>query len=157
MTSTAQASKYGQLRCEVSRNYSSDQFEVTLNVDSKFTTSRDFYELKNVKLDLRLDVLNDSEIFYKFKGIAFGTTRHNPFYAPRVYKDHLQFSPNFIAPQYDIETYEGHLQGDLKLIIPEKVFQSPLYNRIFKAYAILTSIDDHWGDTVELECRVLRD
>lgn len=69
----------------------------------------------------------------------------------------LQFSPNFIAPQYDIETYEGHLQGDLKLIIPEKVFQSPLYNRIFKAYAILTSIDDHWGDTVELECRVLRD
>lgn len=155
MSSTAQASKYGQFRCEVSRNYQSDQFDVTLNIEGLFTTSRDFYELQNVKLDLRVDFQNENEIYYKFKGLAFGTTRHNPFYAPRVYKDHAQFTPNFVDPSHDLRTYEGHLQGQLDLIIPEKVFQSPIYNRTFKAQAILTSIIDHWGDTVELECQLL--
>jgi len=65
---------------------------------------------------------------------------NNPNYRPRVYKEHFQF---------DIS--QG-VNGTVKLLIPFNAGNT--YDDRFMAVLILTHIDDHAGDSVQLECSI---
>lgn len=66
--------------------------------------------------------------------------RNNPNYNPRTYKNHFQF---------DIS--KG-VNGDVKLLIPFNAGKN--YDDHFNAVLIFKGIDDHAGDSVNVECSI---
>ncbi|WP_127716320.1 hypothetical protein [Halobacteriovorax sp. HLS] len=70
-------------------------------------------------------------------------------YRPRKYIGHLKFS--VLVNGYDREEYPGF--GYLELIVPSDKITS-FTSESFTSYLILTSMDDHFGGTISLDCKI---
>ncbi len=69
-------------------------------------------------------------------------------YNPRKYKNHMKFSINVNG----IGNENGF--GLVDLIIPTKELTAAKINSNFEAYVIMTWMDDHFGGTTKVYCKI---
>tara|TARA_R110000868_G_scaffold242548_1_gene498073 strand:- start:41779 stop:42549 length:771 start_codon:yes stop_codon:yes gene_type:complete len=115
-------------------------FNTLINFKGSLIKQSGFSKLQNINFDYT--VLDGDDIWTRG---SFQTKELNNFvnYRPRVYTNHDKFS--FTAN-------DRHSFGYFDLIMPKSITQDTVD---FTIYVIMTAIDDHYGDTVAVECSVL--
>ncbi|MBH48111.1 MAG: hypothetical protein CME71_08070 [Halobacteriovorax sp.] len=115
-------------------------FSTMINFNGSLTKQSGFSKLQNI--DFSYTVLDGDDIWTRGSFQAEELTNYVN-YRPRVYTQHDKFS--FTAN-------DRNSFGYFDLIIPKNISQD---TTAFTIYVIMTAIDDHYGDTVAVECSVL--
>jgi hypothetical protein len=90
--------------------------------------------------DFSYTMLDADDIWSQFSIESKDVITNNPNYRPRIYKEHYQFN---ISKGVD---------GKVKLLIP--FIAGKTYDDHFTAILIFTHIEDHAGDSVQVECSI---
>ncbi len=144
---------FGDFSCSANSDIVSESMEVTrLDIKASIhtTTRSHYYKLVVHEFHFSLD---DGE-YYLFSGQSIGDVNHNPFYVPRVYKNHIQFKPTLVDPTGSLDQFNAVFDGEIAILLPETAYTELKTGDQFTAYAIATNIGDHWGSTIGLDCRM---
>lgn len=131
--------KTRQITCEAN-NVSGDGFlDATISFSATLETYGDFSNLKDLKFEYKLTDGGDT---WSEGDTAFASLTNSINYNPQVYVGYDKF--NFWLSS------RSRGFGQFDLIIPVKRIIDN--DQAFSAQVIMTSIDDHHGDSVSIEC-----
>tara|TARA_R110000868_G_scaffold248282_6_gene504674 strand:+ start:2640 stop:3410 length:771 start_codon:yes stop_codon:yes gene_type:complete len=126
--------------CNPESTSSNSYLEATVSFNGELKKQGDFTELLNMQFDYK--ILDGSDIWshgsYQSSHLSNAIN-----YRPRVYTGHDKFSFS-----YNSRTSFGYFD----IIMPKNIAAD---SKSFTTYVIMTAIDDHYGDTVAVECSVL--
>lgn len=113
-------------------------FLVDVKIEGFLESNLGTYKLSHYQIEYQ--VHDGDEIWSQANIHSTSPILNNPLYKPRVYKDHVQFN------------LSKDIFGEIYFLVP-KDFSTSEDDR-FQAFAIMTEIEDHAGDTVKLECSI---
>jgi hypothetical protein len=137
-----------ELICEQLEGDGSQGFTVTAEIKGEFQVLGDNKAVFE-QLDTQYQILEGglgSEAWSR--GTSVETDLANKEnYRPRVYTGHMKFS-------YYVGSNSSEGFGDLDLIVPSEELTAAVSGSTFTSYLIMTYMDDHYGDTISLNCKI---
>jgi len=126
-------------------NFSDDFLYGEISLEAELTAlEQNSFELSTIKLDYKLSMDETFDDIWG-EGHAYKpnyTIKNKLNYNPRVYTNHVKFE----------DLYSREIFGFLDLILPNKSLSQK--DEVFTGFMIMTAMEDHWGSTVQLECRL---
>ena len=139
------------LNCEQKTGWETQDLYVKAQTSSEIEIiSEKEVNLKNFKVEYSLIYdLNEPNSVWS-QGSSFESIIPNmENYNPRKYKNHMKFSMSVSNG-----TSEGY--GYLDLIVPTETLINLDDSKEFKSYLIMSWMDDHFGGTALLNCKIIK-
>lgn len=152
LDAASQPGTFSSLRCGSSGYWDVDGFSVSVNIKAttRFadTARKTIIDLQNFTGSYTITYLDDPETKINprddkmtiwSKGFqAAESIANDTGYRPRKYRGHTRFYLDWTT------------HGETQLIMPFKPIQ--FHHRFFKAYLIMSQVEDHFGATIPLLC-----
>lgn len=136
-----------RLTCYAQYNATEDRMGVKIYLQGDVKQyGRNAYALSNSFLDYVLSW--DPDFSYKwgsYKGMAHGDHMNKRSYNPRKYRGYVKF-----------EWIHKDAFGEIDLLLPERELLTQSKRKRFRAFMIMTHMEDHWGGTIPVNCEILR-
>jgi hypothetical protein len=139
------------LNCEQNLGWETQDMFVKAQISSEIKViSETDVSLENVELNYTiLFDLNEPNSIWSQGNTTETTLPNNENYNPRKYHNHMKFSISVYS-----DTSEGY--GYLDLIVPTTNLVNLDDTTPFKAYLMMTWMDDHFGGTAQLNCNITK-
>lgn len=102
-------------------------------------------------LNIKTDIIH-SNFYDSYSKASFykNTVVNKMDYKPTKYKNHAKFNL-----YYDLGPEQYNAFGELDIILPLDQLHTKSQTKTFKAFLIMTAIEDHWGGTIDMECKLV--
>lgn len=118
-----------------------DMGTATLNFNAKIRVNgKNDYVITSGKLEFIIDNKALSS-YWTEQNVKINRVANNPNYKPRIYKNYANFP-----------SISKEFSGTIDLLLPHKELLNG--EEKITAFFIMAEVEDHWGDTLGLDCKL---